>query len=105
MGPKAHLPLGFAPLLPLGTLGPCGGRPSPPGAGPLPHLAHAALRGWWPHLVDPRDPSGGPGTLPIKPKTFPVTKQDFPYINLYLRTILELLVTSGISSGTPNNIR
>ena len=30
---------------------------------------------------------------------------NFPYINLYLRTILELLVTSGISSGTPNNIR
>ena len=32
-------------------------------------------------------------------------KQDFPYINLYLQTIPELLVTSGISSGTPNNIR
>ena len=56
MGPKAHLPLGFAPLLPLGALGPCGGRTSPPGAGPLPHLAHAALRGLWPHLVDPRTP-------------------------------------------------
>src|SRR3989337_2371856 len=28
-----------------------------------------------------------------------------PYINLYLRTILELLVMSMISSGTPNNIR
>ncbi len=27
------------------------------------------------------------------------------YINLYLRTIPELLVTSGISSGTPNNFR
>ena len=80
----------------LGALVPCGGRTSPPGAGPLPHLAHAALRGWWPHLVDPRDPPGGPGTLP---------KQDFPYINLYLRTIPELLVTSGISSGTPNNFR
>ena len=26
-------------------------------------------------------------------------------MNLYLRTIPELLVTSGISSGTPNNIR
>jgi len=56
-------------------LGPLwGGRTSPPGAGPLPHLAHAALRGWWPHLVDPRDPPGGPGTLPIKPETFPVSK-------------------------------
>ena len=27
------------------------------------------------------------------------------YINLYLQTIPELLITSGISSGTPNNIR
>ena len=74
MGPKAHLHLGFAPSSPLGALGPCGGRTSPPGAGPLPHLAHAALRGLWPHLVDPRDPPGGPGTLPINPETFPVTK-------------------------------
>ena len=60
----------------MGLLG--GGRTSPPGAGPLPHLAHAALRGWWPHLVDPRDPPGGPGTLPITPKTFPVTKTGLP---------------------------
>ena len=56
MGLKAHLPLGFAPFLPLGALGLGGGRTSPPGAGPLLHLAHAALRGWWPHLVDPRTP-------------------------------------------------
>ena len=55
-----------------------GGRTSPPGAGPLPHLAHAALRGLWPHLVDPRDPPGGPGTLPIAPETFPVTKTGLP---------------------------
>ena len=47
-----------------------GGRTSPLGAGPLPHLAHAAFWGWWPHLVDPRDPPGGPGTLPISPETF-----------------------------------
>ena len=47
MGPKAHLPLGFAPLLPLGALGPCGGGTSPPGAGgPT----------WWTH-----------GTLPVVP--------------------------------------
>jgi len=78
MGPKAHLPLGFAPLLPLGALGPCGGRTSPPGAGPLPHLAHAALWGRWPHLVDPRDPPGGPGTLPIAPETLPVIKTGLP---------------------------
>src|SRR3954463_13295689 len=55
-----------------------GGRTSPPGAGTLPHLAHAALRGLWPHLVDPRDPPGGPGTLPINPETFPVTKTELP---------------------------
>ena len=34
-----------------------GGRTSPPGAGPLPHLAHAAFRGW----VAP--PGGPPGPL------------------------------------------
>ena len=62
----------------LGALGPCGGCTSPPGAGPLPHLAHAALRGLWPHLVDPRDLPGGPGTLPISPETFPVTKTGLP---------------------------
>ena len=95
MGPKAHLPLGFAPLLPLGALGPCGGRTSPLGAGPLPHLAHAALRGLWPHLVDPRDPPGGPGTLPIKPETFPVTKTG-------------LLIYKSLPpdhSGTPRDVR
>ena len=31
-------------------------------------------------------------------------KYDFLYINLYLSTIPRLLVTAGISSGTPNNI-
>ena len=66
------LPLSPAPWAP------CGGRTSPPGAGPLPHLAHAALRGWWPHLVEPRDPPDGPGTLPKKPETFPVTKTGLP---------------------------
>ena len=55
-----------------------GGRTSPLGAGPLPHLAHAALWGRWPHLVDSRDPPGGPGTLPITPETFPVTKTGLP---------------------------
>ena len=96
MGPKAHLPLGFAPpLLPLGALGPCGGRTSPPGAGPLPHLSHAALRGLCPHLVDPRDPPGGPGTLPINPETFPVTKTGLP--------IYKSLPPD--HSGTPRDVR
>ena len=53
----------------------------------------------------PPDPSGGPGTLPVMPGTLPVPKPYFLYINLYLRTIPELLVTSGISSETPNSIR
>ena len=53
----------------------------------------------------PRDPSGGPDTIPVTPETLPMPKLDFPYIILYLWTIPELLVTSVISSGTPNNIR
>ena len=72
-----------------------GGRTSPPGAGPLPHLAHAALQGWWPHLVDPQDPPGGPGTLPIAPETFPVTKTGL--------SIYKYLPPD--HSGTPRDIR
>ncbi len=34
--------------------------------------------------------------------SFPNLKSDFLYMNLILRTIPELLVMSGISSGTPN---
>ena len=33
-----------------------GGAPAHLGAGPFPLLAHVGLRGWWPHLVDPRTP-------------------------------------------------
>ena len=80
----------------LGALGPGGGggRTSPPGAGPLPHLAHAALWGRWPHLVDPRDPPGGPGTLPIKPETFPATKRGLP---IYKSLPMD-------HSGTPHDV-
>ena len=53
-----------------------------------------------------------PGTLPVVPVQYRVTsklsrwpKQHFLYSFLYLRTISELLVPSGISPGTPNNIR
>ena len=60
MGLKAHLDLGFAPSHSPRALGLGGGRTSLPGTGPLPHLAHAAFWGWWPHLVDP-------GTLPVVP--------------------------------------
>ena len=51
-----------------------------------------------------------PGTLPVVPVQYRLhpklsrwPKLDFLYINLNLQTIPELLVTSGISSGTPNN--
>ena len=84
------LPKHYAPWTLVG-----GGRTSPPGAGPLPHLAHAALRGWWPHLVDPRDPPGGPGTLPKKPETLPVTKTGLP--------IYKSLPPD--HSGTPRDVR
>ena len=32
------------------------------------------FRSWVPHPVDPRDPSGGPGTIPITPETFPMAE-------------------------------
>ena len=51
-----------------------GGRPSPLRAGSLLTSAHGALRDRWPHPVDPRDPSGGPGTIPVTPETFPVAE-------------------------------
>ena len=75
MPPKARgklPPLGFPTL---GTWGEAqGGRTSPLGAGSLPLSAHGALRDRWPHPVDPRDPSGGPGTIPVTPETFPVAE-------------------------------
>ena len=99
---------GAPPTLGFPTLGAGeahGGCPSPLGAGSLPTSAHGALRDRWPHPVDPRDPSGGPGTIPVTPKLSRWPKLHFLYIILHLRTIPELLVTSGISSGTPNNFR
>ena len=60
-GGGAPTPLGFPTL---GAREAQGGRTSPPGAGSLPTSAHGALRDRWPHPVDPRDPSGGPGTIP-----------------------------------------
>ena len=83
--------------------GPRGGAPAHYGLVPLPTSAHGALRDGWPHPVDPRDPSGGPGTIPVTPKLSRWPKLHFLYIILHLRTIPELLVTSRISSGTPNN--
>ena len=65
-------PLGFPTLGAWGEAQ--GGRPSPLRAGSLPFSAHGALRDRWPHPMDPRDPSGGPGTIPVTPETFPVAE-------------------------------
>ena len=72
-----------------------GGAPAHLGAGTFPLLAHIGLWGWWPHLVDPQDPPGGPGTLPIAPETFPVTKTGLP--------IYKSLPPD--HSGTPRDVR
>ena len=41
---------------------------------PRPTSAHGALQDGWPHPVDPRDPSGGPGTIPVTLETFPMAE-------------------------------
>src|SRR3990170_3696372 len=71
-----------------------------------------ALGTWWTHLwtFGPlRNPPESSGSFLVQYRKnctfFRNPKCDFPYINLYLSTIPRLLVTSGISSGTPNNIR
>ena len=91
------------------------GRPKPPGhvglgeggaqplsglVCPLP-LAHEAP----PTLAGaPETPFGHAGHHLVPPEHFRTPKPFVQYINLHLRTIPGLLVTSGISSGTPNNI-
>src|SRR3954463_4368743 len=81
--------------------------------------AHQPTLGWFPSPLQPMSPSGrggpsrwtpeAPPVAPVQyryaPELFRCPYDNFPYINLYLRTTPELLVTSGISSGTPNNIR
>ena len=92
---------GCVPLrVPPPTLGAWaqGGAPSPPGAGALPHAAHVVHQEGWPLPVVPVH-------YRETPKLSRWPKNHFLYIILYLRTIPKLLVTSGISSGTPNNIR
>src|SRR3990170_1439338 len=71
-----------------------------------------ALGTWWTHLwtFGPlRNPPEPSGSFPVQYRKictfFLNPKYDFSYINLYLSTVPRLLVTSGISSGTPNNIR
>ena len=86
-------PLGFPTLGAWGEAQ--GGRPSPLRAGSLPLSAHGALRDRWPHPVDPRDPSGGPGTIPVTPETFPVAETGLPIYNS----------SPPDHSGTPRDVR
>ena len=58
-----------------------GGCTSPLGAGSPPTSAHVALRDRWPHPVDPRDPSDGPGTISGDPETFPMAETTLPIYN------------------------
>jgi hypothetical protein len=51
-----------------------GVAPSPPGAGAPPFAAHVALQGWMVPLVDPRNTTVPPGTLPVDPRTFPESR-------------------------------
>src|SRR4051812_26961803 len=62
MGPLGQVPLG----------------PSRPRRTPKAHVTH---QGRWPHLVDPRDPFGGPGTIPISPKLVPMAEIALPIYN------------------------
>ena len=90
---------GETPPLGFPTLGAWGGgprrRPSPLGAGSPPLSAHGALRDRWPHPVDHRDPSGGPGTIPVTPETFPVAETGLPIYNS----------SPPDHSGTPRDVR
>ena len=95
-------PLGFPTL---GALGPWVGRTSPLGAGSHTTSAHGALRDRWPHLVDPRDPSGGPGTIPVTPETLLVAETGLPIYKSLPPDHSGTPLMSGISSGTPNNFR
>ena len=87
-----------------------------PGApGPLrlgrPLTAHAAVLDLVEHFLDLRTPpeSSGtfwklPGTIPEKTNFSRNPNNNFPYINLYLRTIPELLVTSGIRDSKQHSV-
>ena len=57
--------------------------------------AHVAHRDRWPQPVDPRDPSGGPGTIPMTPKLVPM-----PEIALHIYNSLPL-----DHSGAPRDVR
>ena len=69
----------------------------------LVHWAQSRVGG--PLPVNSRNPFVTPGTLPELPKTFRRPNETILYINLHFQTIPETLMTSVISSETPNNIR
>ena len=81
---KARAPP-YSPCYCIGRGGTISGPPDPSGI----------LRTFW-KLLD---------TIPKNSNFSRNPNNNFPYINLYLRTIPKLLMTSGISYGTPNNIR
>ena len=76
--------MGLLGLVPLAHVG--------QGASPT---AHVAPRGRWPHPVGPRDPSGGPGTIPMTPKLVPMAETGLP--------IYKSLPPD--HSGTPRDVR
>ena len=88
--PFRTLPLSYllahGPLW-AGSLGPYRPRRTP--------TAHVPPRDRWPHPVDPRDPSGGPGTIPVTPQLVPMAEIALP--------IYDSLPPD--HSGTPRDVR
>ena len=62
------------------------------------------MKAHWPPRGVPVTPRYS-GIYPVSPETFSMSDITFQYINLYVSTILRLLLMSMISSRTPNNIR
>ena len=76
--------MGLLGLVPLAHIG----QGAPP-------TAHVPPRGRWPHLVDPWDPSGGPGTIPVTLKLVPMAEIALPTYNSLPPD----------HSGTPSDVR
>ena len=76
--------MGLLGLVPLAHVG----QGAPP-------TAHVAPRDKWPHPVDPRDPSGGPGTIRVTPKLVPMPEIALPIYNSLPPD----------HSGTPRDVR
>src|SRR4051812_10346419 len=80
--PRRCLPLvGLLPFETLGAWASWGWFPLAHVGQGAPPRAHVAPRGRWPHPMDPRDPSGGPGTIPVTPKLVPMAKTALPIYN------------------------